>query len=60
MNMSMDNGGMSLTGENRRTRRNPFLNATYFTTDLTLIDPDANSALFRERPVTNRLQPSIL
>jgi hypothetical protein len=55
MNMSMDNCGMSLTGENGRTRRNPFLNATSFTTNLTLIDLDANSGLFRERPVTNRL-----
>jgi hypothetical protein len=54
--MSMENdGGMILTGENRRTRRETCPNATLFTTYPTWIDLGANPGLRGERPATNRL-----
>jgi hypothetical protein len=54
--MSLErDGGMILTGENRRTRRKTFPSATLSTTNLTWIDPDANPGLCGERPATNDL-----
>jgi hypothetical protein len=54
--MSMDNGGMILTGENRRTRRKPCTSATLSNTNPTWMDPNANPGLRSERPGTNRLR----
>jgi hypothetical protein len=52
--MGMENdGGMILTGENRRRKTCP--SATLSTTNPTWIDPDANPGLRCERPATNRL-----
>jgi hypothetical protein len=48
-------GGMILTGENRRTRRKPCPSATLSTTNSTWIDPDANPRLRGDRPATNHL-----
>jgi hypothetical protein len=54
--MSMENdGGMILTGENRRTLRKTCPSATLSTTNPTLIDPVANRGLRGERPATNHL-----
>jgi hypothetical protein len=57
--MSLDSdGGMTLTGENRRTRRRTCPSATLSTTNPTCIDPGANPGLRSERPVTNDLSPT--
>jgi hypothetical protein len=48
-------GGMILTGENRRTRRKTCPSATLSTTNPTWIDPGANPVLRGERPATNDL-----
>jgi hypothetical protein len=48
-------GGMILTGENRRTRRKTCPSATLSTTNPTWIDPGANPGLRGERPATNHL-----
>jgi hypothetical protein len=48
-------GGMVLTGENWRIRRNTCPNATLSTTNPTWAEPGAHSGLRRERPATNRL-----
>jgi hypothetical protein len=49
--MSLDSdGGMILTGENRRTRRKPCPSSTLSTTDPAWIDPGANPGLHCERP----------
>jgi hypothetical protein len=48
-------GGMILTGEHRRTRRETYPSATLSTTNLTWTDPGANQGLRRELPATNRL-----
>jgi hypothetical protein len=48
-------GGMILTGENRRTRRKTCPSATLSTTNPTCIDPGANPGLRGERPATNDL-----
>jgi hypothetical protein len=48
-------GGMILTGENRRTRRKTSPSATLSTTNPTGIDPGANPGLRGERPATNHL-----
>jgi hypothetical protein len=54
--MSLDSdGGMILTGENRRTRRRTCSSAILSTTSPTWIDPDANPGLCGERPATNDL-----
>jgi hypothetical protein len=54
--MSLENdGGMILTGENRRTQRKPCSSATLSTTNPTWIDPGANPELRGERPATNDL-----
>jgi hypothetical protein len=50
-----NDGGMILTGENRRTRRKPCPSATLSTTNPTWIDPGANPGLRVERLATNRL-----
>jgi len=48
-------GGMILTGENRKTRRETCPSATLSTTNPTWTDPGANPGLSGERPATNRL-----
>jgi hypothetical protein len=54
--MSLESdGGMILTGENRRTRRKTCPSATLSTTNPTWIDPGSNPGLRGERPVTNDL-----
>jgi hypothetical protein len=54
--MSLESdGGMILTGENRRTWRKTCPSATSSTTNPTWIDPGANPALRGGRPATNRL-----
>jgi hypothetical protein len=54
--MSLESdGGMILTGENRKTRRNTCLSATLSTTNPTWIDQGANPGLRGERPATNDL-----
>jgi hypothetical protein len=50
---SESDGGMILTGENRRTRRKPCPSATLSITNPTSIDPGANTGLSGERPATN-------
>jgi hypothetical protein len=54
--MSLESdGGMILTGENRRTRRKTCPSATLFTINPTWIDPGANPDLRGKRPATNDL-----
>jgi hypothetical protein len=54
--MSLESdGGMILTGENRRTRRKTCPSATLSITNPTWIDPGANPDLRSERPATNDL-----
>jgi hypothetical protein len=54
--MSMEShGGMTLTGENRRTRRKTRPSATLSTTNPTWTDPGTNLGLCGERPVNNHL-----
>jgi hypothetical protein len=54
--MSLESdGGMILTGENRRTRRKTCPSATLSTTNPTWIDPGTNSGLRCERTATNDL-----
>jgi hypothetical protein len=54
--MSLDSdGGMILTGKNRRTRRKTCPSATLSTTNPTQIDPGANPGFRGERPATNDL-----
>jgi hypothetical protein len=54
--MSLESdGGMILTGENRRTQRKTCPIATLSTTNPTWIDPGANPGLRGERPATNDL-----
>jgi hypothetical protein len=54
--MSLESdGGMILTGENRRTRRETCPSATLSTTNPTWIDQGANPGLRGERPATNDL-----
>jgi hypothetical protein len=54
--MSLESdGGMILTGENRRTRRKTCPSATFYTTNPTWIDPGANPVLRGERPATKDL-----
>jgi hypothetical protein len=54
--MSLESdGGMILTGENRRTQRKICPSATLSTTNPTWIDPGANPGLRGERPVTDDL-----
>jgi hypothetical protein len=48
-------GGMILTVENRRTRRNPCPSATMYTTIPRWTDPGAKPGLCGEIPTTNRL-----
>jgi hypothetical protein len=48
-------GGMILTGENRRTRRKTCPSAILSTTKPTWIDPGANPGLRGERPTINDL-----
>jgi hypothetical protein len=48
-------GGMILTGENRRTQRKTCPSATSSTTNPTWTDPGANPGLRGERPATNDL-----
>jgi hypothetical protein len=50
-----NDGGMILTGENRKTRRKTCPIANLSTTNPTWIDPGANAGLYGERPATNRL-----
>jgi hypothetical protein len=50
-----NDGGIILTGENRRPRRKTCPRDTLFTKNPTLIDPIANLGLSVERPATNRL-----
>jgi hypothetical protein len=50
-----NDGGMISTWENRRTQRKTCPSATLSTTNLTWIDPGANSGLSGERLATNRL-----
>jgi hypothetical protein len=50
-----NHGGMILTGENRRTRRQTCPNATLSTINPTWTDLSANPVLRGERPVTNHL-----
>jgi hypothetical protein len=52
---SESDGGMTLTGENRRPRRKTCPSATLSTTNPTWIDSGANPGLRGERPATNRL-----
>jgi hypothetical protein len=55
--MSLESdGGMILTGENRRTRRKTCPSATMSTTNPTWIDPGVNTRLRGERPATNDLR----
>jgi hypothetical protein len=54
--MSLESdGGMILTGGNRRTRRKTCPSATLSTTNPTWIDPGANPGLRGESPATNDL-----
>jgi hypothetical protein len=54
--MSLESdGGMILTGENRRTRRKTCPSVTLSTINTTWIDLDANPGLRDERPATNDL-----
>jgi hypothetical protein len=54
--MSLESdGGMILTGENRRTRRKTCPSATLSIADPTWIDPGANPGLRGERPAANDL-----
>jgi hypothetical protein len=54
--MSLESdGGMILTGENRRTRRKTCPSATLSATNPTWIDPGVNPGLRGERPATNDL-----
>jgi hypothetical protein len=54
--MSLESdGGMILTGKNRRTRRKTCPSATLSATNPTWIDPGANPGLRGERPATNDL-----
>jgi hypothetical protein len=54
--MSLESdGGMILTGENRRTRRKTCPSATLSTTNPTWIDPGVNPGLRGERPAANDL-----
>jgi hypothetical protein len=54
--MSLESeGGMILTGENRRTRRKTCPSATLSTTNPTWIVPGANPGLRGERPATDDL-----
>jgi hypothetical protein len=54
--MSLESdGGMILTGENRRTRRKTCPSATLSTTKPTWIDPGTNPSLSGERPAINDL-----
>jgi hypothetical protein len=54
--MSVENdGGMTLTGENRRTRRKTCPSATLYTTNPIWIDPGGSPGLRSERPTTNCL-----
>jgi hypothetical protein len=54
--MSLESdGGIILTGENRRTRRKTCPSATLSTTNPTWIYPGANPGLSGERPATNDL-----
>jgi hypothetical protein len=54
--MSLESdGGMIVTGENRRTRRKSSPSATLPTTNPAWIDPGANPVLRGERPATNDL-----
>jgi hypothetical protein len=54
--MSIENdGGMILTGKNRRTRRETCRSATLSTTNRTWIEPGANPGLRRKTPATNHL-----
>jgi hypothetical protein len=48
-------GGMILTGESRRIRKNTCPSATSSTTNPTRTDPGANPGLGNDRPATNRL-----
>jgi hypothetical protein len=50
-----NDGGMILTGENRRSRTETCPRATLSTTNPTWIDPGANPGLLSERPATNCL-----
>jgi hypothetical protein len=49
-------GGMILTGENRRTRRETFPSATSSTTNPTWTTLGSNPGLSGEKPATNRLR----
>jgi hypothetical protein len=54
--MSLEtDGGMILTGENRRTREKNCPSATLSTTNPTWIDSGVNPGLRGERPATNDL-----
>jgi hypothetical protein len=58
--MSLErDGGMILTGENRRTRRKTCLSATLSTTNPTWIDQGANPGLRGDRPATNHLSHGV-
>jgi hypothetical protein len=58
--MSLESdGGMILTGENRRTRRKTCPSATLPTTNPTRIEPEANPVLRGERLATNDLRHGI-
>jgi hypothetical protein len=48
-------GGVILTGENRRAQRNIYPSATLFTTNPTLTGPRVNLGLRNEMPATNLL-----
>jgi hypothetical protein len=52
---SESDGGMILTGENRRTRRKTCTSATLSTTNPTWINPGANPDLHGEMPATDDL-----
>jgi hypothetical protein len=55
--MSLESdGGMILTGENRRTRRKTCPSTILSTTKPTWIDPGTNPCLRGERPATNDLR----
>jgi hypothetical protein len=55
--MSMNNdGGMVLTGENRRTQEKTGPSSTLSTTNSTWNGPVANEGLRGERPATNRMR----
>jgi hypothetical protein len=54
--MSLESdGGIILTGENRRTRRKTCPSATLSTTNPTWTDQGANPGLLGDRPATNDL-----